>query len=443
MIPLPPTTSPTEADELVPAVVLLTLDEAVATSLQDNPRLRQLAAQVQAARADTDVAYAPFLPEVGTSFRYSAFNIPVLPGGSYVPASLSTGVNSFTIAEAGVQYTIADFGRRSGHYGQAVNRARMEEMTWARARQTIAFEAAQAYFRVLAAQMAWQVRDEAMRDAERILEDTRARRAGGVAERESVLRAEVELSQAKQYLLAARQEVLSAEATLNVVMGRPAQLPLQVVDVIAQPAFHQTLDDCIGWAAADRREIRIAREAVAEAQGGVQAARGELLPKIYTRGTVLRVDSSGPLNGFVEGIGVHAEQSIYSGGRYRGDLRRNQSLVAAAYAGLQVILDNVSLQVNLAYQAIDTDRQRIQLGETSVAQARENLRLTTVRFNNGNATPTDIVDAQTALVQAETNYYTAVYGYLESMARLEYAMGGDQRRLLEQLRASSGAEQTR
>jgi outer membrane protein TolC len=172
----------------------------------------------------------------------------------------------------------------------------------------------------------------------------------------------------------------------------------------------------------------------------VQAARGELLPKIYTRGTVLRADSPGPLNGFVEGIGIHAEQKIYSGGQYRGDLRRNQALVTAAYAGLQVILDNVSLQVNLAYQAIDTDRQRIQLGETAIAQAQENLRLTTVRYNNGNATPTDIVDAQTALVQAETTYYTAVYSYLAGLARLDYALGGDQRRLLEQLRSGAGPE---
>jgi outer membrane protein TolC len=439
--PLPPTSSETAAEEVLPAEVLLSLDEAVATSLQDNPRLRQMAAHAQAARFNTDVAFAPFLPEIGTGFRYSAFNVPVLPGGTFVPASLSGGVNSFVIAEAGVQYTLIDFGRRTGHYTQAVNQARMQEMAWIRARQTIAFEAAQAYFRLLAAQVALAVREEAVVDAESILADTNARRANGTAERETVLRAEVEVSQTRQNLLGARQQVRDAEATLNVVMGRPAQLPLRVTDVTAQPRFQQSLEDCIGWAANDRREIRIAREAVAEAQGGVQAARGELLPKIFVRGTVLRADSAGPLNGFVEGIGVHAEQAIYAGGRYRGDLRRNQALVTGAYAGLQAILDNVSLQVNVAFQAIETDRQRIELGEATIAQARENLRLVTVRYNNGNATPTDIVDAQTAMVQSETEYFTAVYGYLEGLARLDYALGGNQQRLLEQLRLAATAAQ--
>ena len=366
--PLPPVSSSDMPVEPVPALAVLTLDEAVDRGMRNNPRLRQLAAQAQGARATADAAYAPFLPELGTGFRYSGFNAPVLPGGSFVPASLSTGVTSFSIAEAGVRYTIADFGRRSGQYGQAVHRARIEQLAWARARQTVAFEVAQAYFYLLSAQAAFRVREQAMRDAERILIDTRARREGGVAEREDVLRAEVEFLQARQFLLGAHQGVRDAVSTLNVAMGRPAQLPLQVGDVNGQPTFDQPLEDCLGAAIGERREIQMAREAVAEARHGVEAARGELLPKVYVRGTVLQAASPGPLNGFIEGIGIHVEQPLYVGGRYQNELRRSEAQVAAAVAGLQTILDNVSLQVSLAWQAIDTDRQRIRLGERAVVR---------------------------------------------------------------------------
>jgi outer membrane protein len=427
---LPP--APTETS---PAAFALTPEDAVALGLRENPRLRQMAAQSQVAWANADVAYAPFLPELGTSYRYSAFNTPVLPGGSFVPASLSSGVNSFSIAEAGVQYTIADFGRRAGHYGQAVHRSQGQDLAWDRARQTVAFEVVQAYFRLLAAQATSRVREQAMHDAERILADTKARREGGVVEREAVLRAEVELSLARQALLGASQATRDAEATLNVVMGQPPLVPLRVEEVLARPSFNLSVEECLEQAITERREIAMAREAVAEANHGVEAARGDLLPKVFVRGTTLRADSpGGVLNGFVEGIGIHVEQPLYSGGRHRGELRASEARVAAAVAGLQVIADNVSLQVSLAYQAINTERQRIQLAETAVAQARENLRLITVRYQNGNATPTDIVDAQTALVQTETSYYTAVYGYLEGLARLDFALGGDQQRLLALLR---------
>jgi len=100
-----------------------------------------------------------------------------------------------------------------------------------------------------------------------------------------------------------------------------------------------------------------------------------------------------------------------------------------------VILDNISSQVNLAFQAIATSRQRIRLGETAVAQARENLRLTLVKYHNANATPTDVVDAQTALTRAETRFFTAVYDYLESLSLLDYTLGSDQQRLLDELAA--------
>jgi outer membrane protein TolC len=432
--PIAPEQLPSATAELRMAEVVLTLAEAINWGLRDNPRLRQVAAQSQVAQSNANIAYAPFLPELGTSVRYSGFTQPVLPGGSFVPASISAGVESFMLAEAGVQYTIADFGRRAGRYGQAVHQARSQELSQVRATQTIAFEVVQAYLRLLVAQSILRVRDEALRDANRILADTKARLEGGVVERESVLRSEVELSEAKQHWLRANQEVRNAEATLNVVMGRSPTAPLRVADIAARPPFHASLEECLNLAIAERREIGMAREAVAEARHAVQEARGEQLPKVYVRGTAIQVNSPGSLNGSIEGIGIHVDQPLYAGGRYQNQRRMSEAQVVAALAGLQTVLDNVSLQVTIAFQAIDTDRQRIELAESAVVQARENLRLLIVRYQNGNATPTDIVDAQTALVHSQTSFFTAVYGYLESLARLEYSLGSGQQRLVERLR---------
>ena len=100
----------------------LGLEEAIAVGLRDNPRLREAAAQAQAARAGADIAFAPFLPEFNTGFQFSGFNAPVIPGGAFVPASLNAGVYAFSLAEAGVQWTLYDFGRTAGSYGQALSR---------------------------------------------------------------------------------------------------------------------------------------------------------------------------------------------------------------------------------------------------------------------------------------------------------------------------------
>ena len=411
----------------------LTLQEAIRFALRNNPRLREASARVEAARAGVDIAFAPFLPEAGSHFRYSAFNLPVLPAGSFVPATLNGGVTSFTIAEAGVQWTLFDFGRRGGRYGQAVSQERIEKLSWERACQTIAFEVARAYFQVLFARTTLRVREQALRQAEKILRDTKVRREAGTADREAVLRAEVEVSQAREELVGARQLVLDAASTLNLVLGRPTVLPVQVQDVTGRPAMTQSLEEALQKAVTKRPEVGMARTAVAEASYGEKAARADLLPRIYVGGTVLRADSNGPLEGWLTGAGLHLDQPLYDGGRRLAEIRRHRAQVAGATAALQTILDNIGQQVNLAFQAIATHQERIRLGETAVAQANENLRLTVVKYNNGNATPTDVVDAQTVLTRAQTRYYAAVYEYLEGLARLEYAQGGDQRGLLSHL----------
>jgi outer membrane protein len=412
----------------------LTLEKAIRFGLANNPRLREATAQVSAARATADIAFAPFLPVIGTGLRYSAFNQPVLPGGAFVPASLSAGVTSFAIAEAGIQWTLYDFGRTAGRYGQAVDRARIEELSMTRREQTIAFEVAQAYFRLLAAESHLRVEDEALRQALSILEETQARLIGGVVQRETVLRAEVEVSRVQEKLIGARQAVEDCRSTLNVALGRSAQMPLAVFDISNEPSAPMSLQTCLEMAVINRREIGMARQAVAEARQGEKAARGELMPKVYVRGTVLRADSPGPLNAWVEGAGIHVDQPIYAGGQYQNEIRRSTAQIAAACAGLQVVLDQVSLQVSISYQAIATDLERIRLGQVATRQAAENLRLTLVKYNNGDATPTDVVDAQTALTEAQMSYTTAIYGYLAGLSQLEYSLGNGQDRLLVALR---------
>ena len=88
-----------------------------------------------------------------------------------------------------------------------------------------------------------------------------------------------------------------------------------------------------------------------------------------------------------------------------------------------MILDDISLQVTLAYRGVVSSRERIDLARPAIVQARENLRVVGDRYRNGDATPTDIVDAQVALIRAQDRDLGARYEFLAALARLEYATG--------------------
>ena len=193
-------------------------------------------------------------------------------------------------------------------------------------------------------------------------------------------------------------------ARLNNAMGRNAGWPLEVVDMEAQPPLPGALAALLERAAGERPEVNLAREAVAAAQEGRQAARAEFLPRIFVRAIAGRTDGENVVSGWQEGAGLHVEAPLYAGGRHRGEVRSAEADIEAAVADAQTILDAISLQVNLAYRGVVAGRERIELARTAVVQAEENLRLVRVRYRNGNATPTDIVDGEAALTRSQQRF---------------------------------------
>jgi outer membrane protein len=408
---------------------IFALGDAIAFALRNNPRLRSARAAIERARGQEQVAFAPFLPQFDIHGQYGAVSHNLAPG---IPAqegfllATTPGTRSYAQTELALEWILYDFGRTGGRYRRAFAQERIAELQRVRVDQTVAFDVTAAYLDVLLARASRRVQQEAIRRAEAILGDVRFRLEGGVVEREDVLRAEVQLSESHEALVLAREGEFDAVARLNNAMGRNAGLPLEVIDLEVQPPLPGALAHLLEQAAAQRPEVGLARQAVAAAQEGRQAARAEFLPRIFVRADVGGTAGTNVGTGLQEGAGLHLDMPLYTGGLHRGDMRAADADVEAAVADAQAILDNISLQVNLAYRGVVAARERIGLSRTAVVQATENLRLLEVRYRNGNATPTDIVDSEAALTRSQQRYFSAIYTHLAGLARLDYALGQQQ-----------------
>ena len=230
---------------------------------------------------------------------------------------------------------------------------------------------------------------------------------------------------------------LFAIAQLNNVMGRNAALPLEVFEVdLPSVESDLSLSKSLAIAAELRPEIQFAREAVVAAQEGVAAAEAAFRPNIFVRGSTGLVDGNNVLTGWQNGIGLHLVMPLYTGGRLTGDLHAAKAEVSAAVADAEVILNRVSLEVTQAFQAQVAAQQRLELSRTAVVEAQENLRLVRVKYQNGNATPSEIVDAETILTRSQQRQKTALYTYMATLTRLDYAVGQPQGTILRQARLS-------
>ena len=163
-----------------------------------------------------------------------------------------TRINGDRLQEARALSFSAMALENAGRYQEAYER-RVSMLQLARAKETVAFDVAANYLQKLLTAAVRVVQDEAIRSAEATLKDTRARRAAGVADRDDVLRAEVQLSESRDALVVAQEAELAALARLNNVLGRNAGLPLELIDRKPRPEFSLTLVQCLETAAAQRR----------------------------------------------------------------------------------------------------------------------------------------------------------------------------------------------
>jgi outer membrane protein TolC len=116
---------------------------------------------------------------------------------------------------------------------------------------------------------------------------------------------------------------------------------------------------------------------------------------------------------------------LYTGGA-RG---ASEGQASGELSALIALREKISRVVHL--EALDSRRlltsaaQQVEVAGKAAGQARESLRLQRARYNEGEASATEVTDAITALAQAELSRWSALYGMRKTEAQLLFAMGAD------------------
>jgi outer membrane protein TolC len=423
-------------DETVPTngtqVGQITLPDAIQIAYRTQPRLRVFLEGIHEAQGNADIAFSPYLPTLAGGISGGGFDLNVqgqatgfsfLPPGAVVPIGLNLD-SGYGLGDVRLQWLICDFGRREGRYCQAKLGVEIASLQSDRAYQTVANEVAGAYYQVLRATSLRRIAQEAVRRADDDLGVARKLQKGGVIEREKVLRAEVQLAQSQRLLDSAEGALAIAIAAINVAMGVDVSSPTSVAEVSVMPPPPESLSDCLQLTAAQRRELNVARCGVQVAQEGERVAKADFLPKIIAEGDYLNFEQTTPRANVGLGLGfIKLEWGLFEGGRRIGELKVADSKTRAAMALAQSIADTISFQTVEAYHQMVTALKAIELAKPAVTQAQENYRLVKARAAQGDATATELTDAETALTRAEQDHLNSIYDYLTARARLDYAMG--------------------
>jgi outer membrane protein TolC len=409
-----------------PGPLTLIFQDALQRAHTYSPQFQAVLTELGSAREDRVQARAALLPNVSetTQFLYTQGTHGIAPDvGRFVA---NNGVHEY-LSEGNAHQVLslggfADY-RRSGA-ALALASARAEIAT-----RGLLVTVAQAYYGLVIAQRKYATAQQAASEAQRFLTISNQLEKGGEVAHSDVVKADIQFQQQQQALQEAQLLMSKARLDLAVLLFPNFDQDFSVVDDLNLPAPLPSYPEVQTLATRNNPDIRAAMATLRMVEQEVTVARAGYLPSL-TMDYWYGIDANqfavhSPL-GF-RNLGYSAEASLvlpvwnwgatHSKVRQAG-LRRQQARRELSFAQRELL-------ANLMKSYNEASAARVELDRLARAAnlAAESRRLTTLRYQSGEATVLEVVDAQNTFNQARNAYDDAQARFRISIASLQALTG--------------------
>lgn len=290
----------------------------------------------------------------------------------------------------------------------------------------------QSYFSVLAAQNKLEAARRAAGEGDRFLELTQQLEHGGEVAHSDTIKAELQAQERRRQLQEAQLAVLNTRLDLAVLVFPNLQDNFVLVENLTASTPLPTMEEVQQQAARDNPDLRAALATVRMTGHDVIAARAEYLPSLgldYFYGidapqfaTHATIDGQRVTN-----LGSSALASlnfpVWNWGATRSRIHQAQLQQKQAKLELSFAQRKLIAEIRSLYAEAETSLNELAGLQRSAELAAESQRLTTLRYKDGEATVLEVVDSQTAFVQAANNYQDGAVRYRVALANLQTLTG--------------------
>jgi outer membrane protein TolC len=300
----------------------------------------------------------------------------------------------------------------------------------------LALTVARNYYALINAQRRYASAQQAAQTAGRFLEiSQQSERAGQVAHSD-VVKAEIQFEQQTQALEEATLVMENARLSLAVLLSPDLSENFTVVDDLDSPQSVPSFPEIQEMAEHENPDLRAASEAVRQAGFELRAAKDARFPTLAVDGTygieanafALRsvnpaFPELGPLPNPGYFIVANVTIPVFDWGILRSRVRQAQAREQQARVQLTQTQRQTLSNLYAYYNEASTARSAIDRLRRTADLATESLRLINLRYQAGESTALEVVDAQNTLVQARNAYADAQARYRVAIATLQTLTG--------------------
>ena len=392
----------------------ISLAELVDRALCANPATRAAWQRTLTQRAQVGLSKAGYYPTLSATAS-EAHSFATLPAGSDRD-STRLGLSS--------DWLLWDFGGRKAGVNSAQRTLDALQATYDAQSQQVALNAVQAAFNRLAGAARVDAAQASVQAAEETAKAARQRVIIGAGTREDELQAETALAQARLSLIQNQGSLASADGQLAIAAGYPAQQRLRLQSSLPGPdaSAPPALEALVALAETRRPDLLAQRQVLAAANADLSRIQAQSLPRISlnaTRGNLR--DRTG--TGETGQIALTATLPLFTGFQQRYQEAAAQSQIDQQGIELDRLRQQISLDVWLAWQQLETARAQVSASDTLLTAAEQSGKAALARYRAGLGSLLNVLTAQSNLASARQQQAGARYAWAAARLQLAQASG--------------------
>lgn len=409
-----------------PLTLAAVLDQARANSQQF--RSAQLASDLAA--EDKKQARAALLPSLNGFTQYIYTQPNGTPSGVFVPND-GPNVYAMWLNVHGDVFSLSKWAEfRGAAAAEAVARAKADV-----AGRGLVATVVQNYYLLIAAQRKLASAQQGLLEAQRFLDITQKQENGGEVAHSDVIKAQIQVTQRTRDAQDAELALLKSRLGLSVLIFPDFRNAFSLVDDLQTMTPLLPLTDLKATAVANSPDVRVAAASVQQETIGIGVARAGVLPTVsfdyfyginaneFATHSAATPEFPAGVNLLGSAAQIQLNVPLWNWGAAQSKLKQAQLRVQAAKSDLTLAQRQLQASISTFHREAEVARDQVASLRDSLDLSTESLRLTLLRYQAGEVSVLEVVDAQTTLIQARNAYNDGLVRYRVALAALQTLTG--------------------
>ncbi|MDP2922854.1 MAG: TolC family protein [Candidatus Omnitrophota bacterium] len=412
------------------ALLLSSLKDAITIAFKNNKDIQIQEYMLKVASADILYAKSEFLPKVDFNTGYThngaVLNTSSTPGAKK-DIRIFSGYKNDNAMGININDTVYNGGANIAALREAQLGLKEQIETLRATKLNVELDARRLYYGLLLAYETRRIAEDLVEQAQSHYEEVENNFKQGTSSRFDVLQSKVQVSLLMPQLINAQNAIDLIIAEMNKLLGLKVSDKIAINDKLIYEPIAIREEDFLKEAYLNEPEMILKSLGIDISKWAIKYARAGWLPQVDANAEYLyRSNNLGNMLNNEHSnwnIGFSVRIPIFDGFSTKAKVDSARAKYMQSVLGKENLADQVAVDVKQACLDLVKATSVIKSQADSLEDAKEALKISYVRYDNGVGINLDVLDAQVSLANVEKNLAEGIYDYIMAKAKLDRVMG--------------------